>query len=57
MITTKDAAHEEHEQAWRSYADAIEKAKRSHWEEWLENLGVLLTHLSSPISETTVLPI
>ena len=38
MITTKDAAHEEHEQARRSYADAIEKAKRSHWEEWLENL-------------------
>lgn len=31
-------AHEEHEQAWRNYADAIEKAKKTHWEEWLENL-------------------
>lgn len=27
-----------HEQARRNYADAIEKAKKTHWEEWLENL-------------------
>ena len=31
-------AHEEHEQVRRRYADAIEKAKKSHWEEWLESL-------------------